>query len=108
MQPLIQLYNPITNNRISIYDDGRVYGSKKGQLLGFLNNESKTLVLNLIKENMYMFKRLERYDEKLNPITMFVRDDSRKHRHIKITGWSQFNNLITYIRKTESLHDIVI
>ena len=40
MQPLIYLKNIKTNQTLSIYDDGRVYGKEYGNLLGILNNES--------------------------------------------------------------------
>lgn len=108
MQPLIYLKNIKTNQTLSIYDDGRVYGKEYGNLLGILNNESLNDVLCLIKDNLYMFKTLTRYNEGLNPIVMHIRDDSRKHRQIKIIGWSQIPQLITYIHKTESLADLTI
>ena len=108
MQPLIHLINTKTNQHLSIYEDGRVFGNKYGELLVVLNEQSKRDILGLIRVNMYMFKTLTTHCEGLNPIMMNIRDDSRKHRKIKVYGWSQIPLLLSYIRNTESLSDISI
>ena len=108
MQPLIYLKNVRSNKTLSIYEDGRVYGSNYGELLGILSDESLKDILNLINENMYMFKTLTTWIESLNPVIMHVRDDSRKHRKITLAGWSQIPLLQNLIRKTDCLKDVCI
>lgn len=108
MQPLIYLKNTKTNQTLSIYDDGRVYGKEYGNLLGILDETSLNNILNLIEENIYMFKTLTIYNEGLNPIVMHIRDDSKKHRKIEVFGWSQMPQLLTYIRNTKSLSNVTI
>ena len=108
MQPLIYLKNTNTNKALSIYEDGRVFSEKYGDLLGTLDESSLNNVLNLIEENIYMFKTLTIYNEGLNPIVMHIRDDSKKHRKIEVFGWSQIPQLLTYIRNTKSLSNVTI
>lgn len=108
MKPFIVLENMQTRNLISIYDNGVVYGKHRGDILGTLSDESLSELKLLINTNMYMFKSLTRYVDHWNSIALHVRDDSRKHRDIRIIGWSQIPLLTTIIRKTESLQDLVI
>lgn len=90
-KPFIIIDSKDTDNRLSIYDNGLVYGKNKGQLLGKLNNKATLDIKQVINENIYMFKKLVYYNEGLNPYILRIRDDSRKHRPIKIVGWSQFH-----------------
>lgn len=108
MRPLISLENYLTKDIISIYDDGKVYGKKHGELLGTLCKESKIQIFNLIKDNIYMFKTEVVIQENLNPIILRVRDDSRKKRNIMIIGWRQIPQLLIYMSKTENLHEHAI
>ena len=52
---------------------------------------------DIINENMYMFKTLEYQNEGRSPIVLRVNDTSRKHRNIKIVGWSQTERLLNII-----------
>ena len=92
-KPFIIIDSKDTDNRLSIYDNGLVYGKNKGQLLGKLNNKATLDIKQVINENIYMFKKLVYYNEALNPYILRIRDDSRKHRPIKIVGWSQFHRI---------------
>lgn len=106
MQPLIQLHNPFTHVRISVYDDGKVYGTQKGQLLGILDEKSKQELLHLIQTNMYMFKALNGYKSKENPIIMYIRNDSKRNsKTIKITGWNLMPYVFRLLRNTVNLDD---
>lgn len=96
MQPLIQLHNPNSNQRMSIYEDGRIYGNEKGQLLGCLNDETTKDLIDLINSNMYMFKTNPKMNFYNDNIIMYIRDDSRKRRTIRIVGWNLPARLLEY------------
>lgn len=102
MRPFLIIEEPNAKCFISIYDDGRVYGSESRQLYGILNKEAMKDISNLISRNMYMFKKLIDFDLGSNPLILHVRDDSKKHRKIKIKGWSQIQELISIIHKAEN------
>ena len=89
IKPFIVLHTKDNNIRYSIYDSGLVYGKEKGNLLGKLEYTAIEKIKKILKENMYMFKKEVYYKENHNPYILTIRDDSRKHRPIKVVGWSK-------------------
>lgn len=94
---LIQFENKINKTRMTIYDNGLVYGTERNEKLFILSRSSIEQLKDIINENMYMFKTLEYQNEGRSPIVLRVNDTSRKHRNIKIVGWSQTERLLNII-----------
>lgn len=102
----IQFENIDTNYKLSICDNGLVYGTEKGHKLGILNitivNRIKDFLngktdingnpftpetLDLRINYMHMFKINSYIKFNHNNSILRIRDDSRKKRQIKIVGW---------------------
>ena len=93
----IKIQNKLINKTITIYENGLVYGNIKNQVICQLSSSNLTKLKKLIEENRYMFKKLGYYNEKLNPFILRVNNQSRKHKNIKIVGWSQMKNIFRII-----------
>lgn len=102
----IQFENIDTNYKLSICDNGLVYGTEKGHKLGILDitmvNRIKDFLngkmdingnpftpetLDLRINYMHMFKINSYIKFNHNNSILRIRDDSRKKRQIKIVGW---------------------
>lgn len=82
---------------MTIYNNGIVYGTERNEKLFILSSTCIEQLKDIINENMYMFKTLEYQNEGRSPIVLRVNDTSRKHRNIKIVGWSQTERLLNII-----------
>lgn len=90
MKPFITIENKTTDLKISIYDNGVVYGKEQNQKLGQLNENAINEIKNILNENMYMFKTKVYYNaHEGNSYILRIRDDSNKHRHIKVVQWDR-------------------
>ncbi len=97
-QWFIQIEDKNHNFKFTIYENGKVYGKKQGDIIGVLNNDTITKLKSIINENIYMFKSFIYYKENLNPYILRINDTSRKHRNIKIVGWSQMPRIMRLLR----------
>lgn len=94
---LIQFENKINKTRMTIYDNGLVYGTGRNEKLFILSRSSIEQLKDIINENMYMFKTLEYQSDGRSPIVLRVNDTSRKHRNIKICVWGKIERLLNII-----------
>ncbi len=94
---LIQFENKINKTRMTIYDNGLVYGTGRNEKLFILSRSSVEQLKDIINENMYMFKTLEYQSDGCSPIVLRVNDTSRKHRNIKICVWGKIERLLNII-----------
>lgn len=112
----LQIEDKNTNNRISICDNGLVYGTERGHKLGILDiatiNRIKSFLNGKTDINgnpftdknadsrinyMYMFKTYSYIKSNHNNLILRLRDDSRKNRQIKIVGVDITKSLLNII-----------
>lgn len=93
----IQIKDKNDKMKITIYHNGIVYGKERGEILGKLNSNAIAELKSIINGNLHIFKTLTHYNEKLNNFILKVNDTSRKHRNIKIVGWSQMPKIINLL-----------
>ena len=117
----IQFENIDTNCKLSICDNGLVYGTEKGHKLGilditmvnrikdFLNgktdidgNSFTPETLDLRINYMHMFKINSYIKFNHNNSILRIRDDSRKKRQIKIVGWDITLKLFDIVSKKKN------
>ncbi len=94
---LIQFENKINKTKMTIYDNGLVYGTGRNEKLFILSRSSVEQLKDIINENMYMFKTLKYQSDGRSPIVLRVNDTSRKHRNIKICVWGKIERLLNII-----------
>lgn len=120
-QWFIQIENKDNHQRTSVYDDGLVYGTERGQIVTTLKPETinrlKGILTGKFDERgnnfnertiikrtnyMYFFKTniYTRYYD--NNLILRVRDNSRKHRSITVVGWYVTNNLLSIIYNSKN------
>lgn len=99
----IQIENKINKIRMTIYDNGLVYGNERNEKLFILSPTSIDHLKGILNENMYMLKKLGYYNEKLNPLVLKINNTSRNHKIIKVVGWSQTPKILNII-KDENNH----
>lgn len=98
----IQLETKGANNRISVCDNGLVYGPERNQKLGLLKESAVNEIKSIVNENVYMLKKLGYYiNDHRNNLVLRIKDFSRKQRDIKAVGWEQ-SRKIYYIIIEES------
>ncbi len=87
----IQIENKRSNTKHTLYDDGTVYGTERGQKIGVLSTETMSQLTTIINENIYMFRTLGcYYKENVYPfIIIKINDKCKNHNSIKTVGWSQ-------------------
>lgn len=117
----IQIENKDNHQRISVYDNGLVYGSERGQVISTLKPETvnrlKGILTGKFDERgnafneitianrtnyMYFFKRNPYQKFNHNNLILRIRDDSRRQRNIKIVGWYVTNNLLSIIKNPKN------
>ena len=120
-QWFIQIENKETYQRTSVYDDGLVYGTERGQMVTTLKPEAvnrlKGILTGKFDERgnafneitianrtnyMYFFKRNPYQKFNHNNLILRIRDDSRKQRNIKIVGWYITANLLSIIKNPKN------
>lgn len=98
----IQLENKKANVKITIYANGLVYGTEKGDKLFILTEEALNQIYDIIKPNLYMLKTLGYFKEYYNDIILRINDTSRKHRSIKVVGWRYTKDIIRILTNTQN------
>jgi hypothetical protein len=87
-------------SKITIYDNGKVYGSERGYVIGLLSEKALNEIEEYINTNIYYFKKLKYYNGHVNNMLLKIHDNSRKHRIIKIVGIKEFDYLYKIIRQS--------
>ena len=119
----LQIEDKNTNNRISVCDNGLVYGTEKGHKLGILNTETINRIKNFLNGKadingkpftnmnkdsrinyMYIFKTYTYMKNNHNNLILRLRDDSRKNRQIKIVGLDITKFLLDIITTKSNWH----
>ena len=119
----LQIEDKNTNNRISVCDNGLVYGTEKGHKLGILNTETINRIKNFLNGKvdingkpftnmnkdsrinyMYIFKTYTYMKNNHNNLILRLRDDSRKNRQIKIVGFDITKFLLDIITTKSNWH----
>jgi len=106
---LIQIENKLTNTKHTLYDDGTVYGTERGQKLGVLSTETMSKLNTIINENIYML-RTQRcyYKENVFPhIVIKINDKCKNHNSIKTVGWSQSLNIENLLLNSDNYQYII-
>lgn len=101
-QWFIQLENKEANVKITVYSDGTVYGTDKGNKLFIITEEALNQIYDIIKPNLYMLKTLGYFKENYNNIIIRINDTSRKNRNIKIVGWRYTKDIINILTNTQN------
>ena len=118
-QWFIQIENKDNHERLSIYDDGLVYGTKRGNKLFILKPEIITKIQGILNGTLddygneftdktysskvnylYHFKKDEYTKFSDNQYILRIRDDSRNNRHIKVVGWKNTQIILSMIKKS--------
>ena len=87
---------------LSVYNDGLVVCLLNGNKFKFsITKETTATIKSLINKDMYMFKSNPIADYGNNNIIMRIRDNSRKHRNIRIKGWNQAQLVYSLILKDD-------
>ena len=120
-QWFIQIENKDNHQITSVYDDGLVYGTNRGQIVTTLKPETinrlKGILTGKFDERgnsynertisnrtnyMYFFKQKPYQKFNHNNLILRIRDDSRKQRNIKVVGWYVANNLLSIIKNPKN------
>lgn len=115
-QWFIQIENKDNRERLSVYDDGLVYGTKRGEKLGILKPEIITKIKGIISGTLddYGNEFTEyNYSSKVNYLYQFKKDGYMKfndnnfilrirdnNRIIKVVGWKNTQIILSIIKKT--------
>lgn len=120
-QWFIQIENKDNHQRLSVYEDGLVYGTERGQIVTTLKletvNRLKGILTGKLDERgnqfnertisnrinyMQFFKVMIYTKYYHNNLILRIRDNSRKHRPIKVVGWYVTNNLLSIIKNPKN------
>ena len=115
-QWFIQIENKDNRERLSVYDDGLVCGTKRGEKLGILKPEIITKIKGIISGTLddYGNEFTEyNYSSKVNYLYQFKKDGYMKfndnnfilrirdnNRIIKVVGWKNTQIILSIIKKT--------
>ena len=120
-QWFIQIENKDNHQRLTVYEDGLVYGTQRGQIIttltpdtvnklkGILNGKldergnrfTESTISNRI--NYMHFFKVKIYTKYYHSnLILRIRDNSRKHRPIKVVGWYVTNNLLSIIKNPKN------
>ncbi len=92
-QWFISVENKELDLKVSIYEDGTVYGKERGQEIGILNTNSMEELNYIINDNLGEFRRLGYHNYKDNQFILRINDTIRHQVH-KIKGWGQISCII--------------
>ena len=120
-QWFIQIENKDSHQKVSVYDDGLVYGTERGQIVTTLTPETVNRLKGILtgkfdergnKFNertianrtnyMHIFKThiyTKYYD---NNLILKIKDESRKRRPIIVVGWYVTSNLLSIIKNPKN------
>lgn len=120
-QWFIQIENKDNHQRLSVYEDGLVYGTQRGQIIATLTpdtvNRLKGILTGKVDErgnqfnertisnrtNYMHFFKVKIYTKYYhNNLILRIRDNSRKHRPIKVVGWYVTSNLLSIIKNPKN------
>lgn len=86
---LVEITSKEDNFKMTVYEDGTVYGKERGHKLGILNSNAMTEINKFIKEYMPLFKSQQYIKENSIPFTMKVNINSKRQNYFKAVGWKK-------------------
>lgn len=117
----IQIENKDNQQRVSVYDNGLVYGTERGKVISTLKPETVNRLKGILTgkfdergnqfnertitnrtNHMYFFKTKIYTKYYHNNLILRIRDDSRKQRPIKVVGWYVTSNLLSIIKNPKN------
>ena len=120
-QWFIQIENKDNHQRLTVYDDGLVYGTERGQIIAKLTSDTVDKLKGILngkldergnqfnertisnRTNYIHFFKVKIYNKYYhNNLILRIRDNSRKHRPIKVVGWYVTSNLISIIKNPKN------
>ena len=93
----IKIKNKSNNERITIYTNGLVYGSHKGQKLFNLNNYTMEEIKEFLNYNIYSLIKYKNTDCGENNYILRLQSPNKGHEIINIEGWYLTPTLINMI-----------
>ena len=94
---IIQIKNKANNERITVYPNGLVYGTRKGEKLFNLSEYAMQEIKDLLNENIYSLKKDNNTNYMNNGLILRIQCPSRKYNMITIEGWNQTPRLMNII-----------
>lgn len=94
---LIKIINPSTDIKITIYENGLVYGNEYNEKLFILTNDTVSKIKECINKSLYNLKEDERTRQNKGNCIIKINDTSRKQRNIKVYGWEYEKTIIKFI-----------
>lgn len=120
-QWFIQIENKDNHQRLTVYDDGLVYGTERGQIIAKLTSDTVNKFKGILngkldergnqfnertisnRTNYIHFFKVKIYNKYYhNNLILRIRDNSRKHRPIKVVGWYVTSNLLSIIKNPKN------
>lgn len=100
---LMKIINPFTDVKITIYENGLVYGSEYNNKLFILTDDAVYEIKKYINQSLYNLKKQERTIQNKSGVITKINDTSRKHRNIKIYDWEHENEIIKLITNKNNI-----
>lgn len=99
-QWFIQIENKGNHEKISVYEDGQVYGTEKGQKLCILKKEVIEQIKQMINYQAHMTKGQTNgyYNYKRNSLLLRINTNTRKYKLVKIVGWDNIEDILCIIK----------
>lgn len=120
-QWFIQIENKDNHQRLTVYDNGLVYGTERGQIIAKLTSDTVNKLKGILngkldergnqfnertisnRTNYMHFFKVKIYNKYYhNNLILRIRDNSRKHRPIKVVGWYVTSNLLSIIKNPKN------
>ena len=94
---LIQIIKPETDIKLTIYENGLVYGKEYNEKLFILNEQSLNKIKEFIKKDIYSLKGSPYIRMQRNGLIVKINDTSRHKRKIKVEGWFYAPEIISIL-----------
>lgn len=105
----IKIENPKTNIKLTIYNNGLVYGLKRNEKLFILAEKAVDEIKTIIKANIYMLRTMRYFIQNKDGLIIRINDTSRKHQDvIKIVGWSCERKILDIIENKLNIKEFLI
>ena len=98
MNWFIQIENKRNNEKISVCDNGLVYGTKRNEKLFIIKPSAVDEIKKTINENVYSIKNLGGYYKQYqNDLILRIKCNTRKYRNVKMVGCPEARKIMTII-----------
>ncbi len=103
-QWFIQIENKVNHTRITIYENGLVYGPEKGQKLYILKEETMEKIKVIINSQSHITKGQANgyYNYKRNSLLLRINTNTRKYKQVKIVGWDNIEEILDIIKDSNN------